>query len=417
MQVLETTEKIGAIWRSEEARIRAKAHPPEIPPLPAHPVGRYTDPGFFRLERDHLFNRVWLLVALANELPECGSFKAAEANGRPIVLVRDRQGRIRAFHNACQHRGACLVREKTGRATSFTCPYHAWSFGLDGALNFVPDEFDFPGLDRQGLSLKELRCESHGALVFVSFDSRAESLENYLGGLVDMLADVPWEGVRLYRECDFTVDCNWKCVHDAFSETYHVQFAHKDTVHQAINRTHTARQMLHHGHNAMIVRNRADAGEGGGQGAGRQNVLDAGPAVTGGVELNTLTRSAQRSYNVFPNLTLPVGENLTTILAAIPLAADRTLVRLRYLKVDAGAAMDTDADRATVEGFNAVLQEDFHALAGIQQSLAGGGVERITLGAGERFIYNFHREIDRVIGKEKIPENLRVTDIELPLVD
>jgi hypothetical protein len=203
-------------------------------------------------------------------------------------------------------------------------------------------------------------------------------------------------------------------VHDAFSETYHVQFAHKNTVHQALNRTFTARQMLRHGHNAMIVRNRAAEA-----GAGPQNVLDAGPAAAAGsgIELNELTRAAQRSYNIFPNLTLPVGENLMTILQAIPVSVDHTIFRLRYIKVDPAAAMDTEADRATVEGFGAVLSEDIYALTGIHQSLAGGGIDKVTLGAGERFIYNFHREVDRVIGKERIPASLQVTDIELPLVD
>lgn len=196
------------------------------------------------------------------------------------------------------------------------------------------------------MHLRELRCESHGALVFVSFNDEVESLDRYLGGLVDMLADVPWDGVRLYKEVDFPIDCNWKCVHDAFSETYHVQFAHNNTVHQALNRTFTARQMLRHGHNAMIVRNRAAEA-----GAGPQNVLDAGPAAAAGsgIELNELTRAAQRSYNIFPNLTLPVGENLMTILQAIPVSADHTIFRLRYIKVNPAAAMDTEADRATVE--------------------------------------------------------------------
>jgi phenylpropionate dioxygenase-like ring-hydroxylating dioxygenase large terminal subunit len=414
MQLLETTDQIESLWATEGSRINAREHPAEMPRLPSHPAGRYFDPDFYELERRHMFDRVWLLAAIASELPGSGSFKATELNGRPIFLVKGGDGRIRAFHNACQHRGACLVRQEAGTAKSFACPYHAWNYGLEGQLKFVPDEYDFPGLNRAAKGLRPLRCESHGNLVFVSFNEAVMPLGEYLGGLVDMLSDVPWDQVRLYQTCDFEAACNWKCVHDAFSETYHVQFTHRDTVHQAINRTYTARQMLRNGHNAMVVRNRTSE-----DGTARQNVLDAGPASSQqvGVELSELTRTAQRSYNLFPNITIPVGENLTTILTAWPIALDRTRIRLRYLKIDPAADMDTSVDRATVEGFNAVLQEDLYALDGIQQALSGGGLSSITLGAGERFIYNFHRELDRVIGKENIPEHLRVEDIELPLVD
>lgn len=408
---LENPEKIANLWTSEEIRIKQKSHPPEVPPLPSHPAGRYTDEEFFRLEREHMFNKVWLLAGVADELPKRGSFKAMKLNGSPIVLVRGEDDKIRAFHDACQHRGASLVRQEKGTITSFVCPYHAWNFSLDGQLKFVPDEYDFPELDRCSKSLRKLGCEGFGNLIFVCFDSEAPPLKEYLGGLVDMLGDIPWDGVRLYKTCEITVNFNWKCVHDAFSETYHVQYTHPNTVHQAINRTYTARQMLRHGHNAMIVKNRL--AEDGGM---RQNVLDAAPA-TGESILNDLTRVAQRSYNIFPNLTVPVGENLTTILSPWPISVDKTLIQVRYLKIDASAEMDTEADRATFEGFNAVLKEDIHALEGIQESLAGGGLDYVTLGAGERFIYNFHRELDRVIGKENIPEHLRVTDIDLPLVD
>ena len=414
MRLVENHENVAAKWAAEEARIRARAHPPELPALPRIPAGRYTDPDFYRLEGERLFAKVWLLAAVANELPEPGSFKTLKLNDKPVVLVRGEDGRIRTFHNVCQHRGACLVRAETGSATSLRCPYHAWNYALDGSVKFIPDEFDFPGLDRGAMALRELRCEQHGNLVFVAFDSTIRPLEDYLGALVDLLGDVPWHEVRLYRTSEFIADCNWKCIHDAFSETYHVQFTHQDTVHQAISRTHTARQMLRGGHNAMVVRNRVGELDN-----ARRNVLDAGSAgpSTMAKRLNPITQTAQRSYNAFPNLTIPVGENLMTILSAWPIAVDKTVVQLRYIKVDCAAEMDTEADRATVDGFNAVLQEDFHAVAGMQEALAGGGIDHLTLGAGERFIYNFHRELDRVIGRDNIPPALRVMDIELPLGD
>lgn len=412
---LESVPRIEKLWSDEEARAKTKRYPENFPPLPPLAAGRYTREDFFALEKANLWRKTWLFVGLADELQSPGSFKTLEIADVPIIIVRGEDQVIRAFHNTCQHRGAMLVPQAEGCAKAFSCRYHCWTYDLYGTLRHVPDQHDFAGLDCSKKSLQALRCELHGNLVFISQDPQAKPLHEFLGALNHMLGDVPWDRVRLYKVFEWDVDCNWKCIHDAFSETYHVKYIHRNSVNAAINQAYTARHMLGNGHNAMVVKNRAASG------ADFANVFDRRAMdklkPTDGSGLYAITGQAQRSYNIFPNLTVPIAENLFTVLSVWPLAVDKCRVRLHYIKHPSQSPLDTESDRQTVEFFNAVLLEDFGAVKGMNASLAGGGITEIPLCYGEQFIYNFHKELDRTIGRSAIPPELRVHEVELPLVN
>ncbi|MCB1667401.1 MAG: aromatic ring-hydroxylating dioxygenase subunit alpha [Porticoccaceae bacterium] len=416
MAVLESLERINALWKAEEQRRKEKTYPRNFPELPEIPTERYFSNTFFELEKNTLWQKTWLLVGHGNEVPETGSYRTVDILDIPIFFARNNQGVIQAFYNTCQHRGARLLHDATGKKSSFLCPYHAWNYALDGTLKFVPDEADFPNLKKCNRSLKSLRCETLGNLIFICLDDNVQPLTDFLGGIADMISDIPWDKTRLYKAFDFEVDCNWKFIHDAFSETYHIQFVHKNSVNQALNRVFTARQMLKNGHNAMVVKNRA-----GENGDAQSNVLDRAPIQSADshsstVQLNPVTRKGQRSYNIFPNITIPVAENISTIMVMSPQARDKSTVRLYYIKIDPAAPIDTRVDQETVEAFNAVLQEDFDALTGIQKAAKNNALPSVKLGYGEQFICNFHQHLDETIGKENIPPELRIEDVELPLV-
>ena len=411
---LESMAQIQEIWTAEELRHHKKEHPGDFPGLPELPVGRYTRPDFFQLEKELLWPHTWLLVGLADELPSNGRFTRRLINGVPVIVVRGNDQKIRAFYNVCQHRGATLVLEEAGKAHGFVCRYHCWSYGLDGSLKFVPDEHDFPGLDRSKKALRSLRCESYGNLLFVSFDPDIRPLSSHLGGILQVLADVPMDRARLYQTLDYEVACNWKCVHDAFSETYHVKYVHTQSVNLAIDPKCTARHMLRNGHNAMVVKSRGDPATGIVNVFDRQSTADR--ALVGAHHLNEITRISQRSYNVFPNLTVPIAEGLFPILAVWPISVDRTRMQIHFLKIARpDEDLDTPAARETVAMFGAVVGEDLHALADMQASLASGGISAMPLCYGEQFIYNYHQEIDRVIGRSNIPSDLLTQEVELPL--
>ena len=141
--------------RLEAERART-APPPDAVPVPLIPTERYTDPRFFELERERVFGRSWLFVGHESEWPGSGSYRLMTRSGAPIVVVRGDDGVLRAFYNACRHRGAPVTRDECGTARRLTCQYHSWSYGTDGELKAVPEERSFAGIDRSALGL--CRC-------------------------------------------------------------------------------------------------------------------------------------------------------------------------------------------------------------------------------------------------------------------
>ena len=200
-------------------------------PLPADV---YTSPDQFELEREHIFKKVWLNVGRVDQLPEAGDYfvKDIDMCQTSILVVRGRDGEVRAFHNICSHRGNKVAWDGGGRCKAFTCKFHGWVYDLDGSLRQVPDEGNFFGIDKGRLGLTPVACGVWQGFIFVNVDPEPqETLEEYLGELVDDLADYPFaEFGATSASWTTEVRANWKVVKDAFQETYHVAFLHKRSI-------------------------------------------------------------------------------------------------------------------------------------------------------------------------------------------
>jgi phenylpropionate dioxygenase-like ring-hydroxylating dioxygenase large terminal subunit len=192
-------------------------------------------PEFFELEREAVFRRTWLNIGRVEQLPRKGSYFTRElAVARTsLIVVRDDEGRVRAFHNICRHRGNKLVwkdfpREETsGTARQFSCKYHGWRYGLDGACTFVQQEGEFFGLDRAGYGLVPVHCEVWAGFVFVHLGERPrQSLREFLGPMVAPLEAYPFDRMTERFHYRARVGSNWKIFSDAFQEFYHAPVLH-----------------------------------------------------------------------------------------------------------------------------------------------------------------------------------------------
>jgi phenylpropionate dioxygenase-like ring-hydroxylating dioxygenase large terminal subunit len=191
-------------------------------------------PAFYELERDAIFRRTWLNVGRIERLPKHGSYftKELDAARTSIVVVRDRDGEVRAFHNMCRHRGNKLVwddypREETkGTCRQFTCKYHGWRYDLEGNLTFVQQESEFFDLDKSQFGLVPVRVELWAGFIFVNFDPDAPSLDEYLGRLGAGIKDYPFELMTQVHTYRAEVGSNWKLFIDAFMEFYHAPVLH-----------------------------------------------------------------------------------------------------------------------------------------------------------------------------------------------
>jgi phenylpropionate dioxygenase-like ring-hydroxylating dioxygenase large terminal subunit len=193
------------------------------------PPACYVDPAFYRAELDRIFYRGWHMVGRADRIPSSGDYFTASLGDVPLLIARGQDGMARAFVNACRHRGTPLAAG-TGNTRVFACPYHAWTYGLDGCLTSaggMEETRDFRAADN---GLTTVRLEDWGGFLFVCVDPAAPSLATWLGDLPQRLAHYGFEDMVGTRTTSYVVKCNWKLWVENFMEGYHVQTVHRSTL-------------------------------------------------------------------------------------------------------------------------------------------------------------------------------------------
>jgi choline monooxygenase len=194
--------------------------------LPRH---FYTSNEIFRAEVEHIHLRNWFFVGRTDELPNAGDFRAIETIGGPVLLTRDENGELHAFANSCRHRGAQLL-DGCGSKHNITCPYHAWSYRLDGTLARAPGMREVPGFDAAAQSLIPVRMSCWQGNVFLNFDEDAADLATHLGSYPDLFASHRIGEMACTWRIEILASCNWKMLLENAMETYHTGFVHAQTV-------------------------------------------------------------------------------------------------------------------------------------------------------------------------------------------
>jgi phenylpropionate dioxygenase-like ring-hydroxylating dioxygenase large terminal subunit len=188
------------------------------------PKARYTDPDFLALEIERLFPKTWLNACRFDEVEQVGEYAELQIGDQSIVVVRTDTG-LKAYFNACRHRGTRLV-QGLGRIGEFRCPFHSWRWHLDGSIKYQADADNFEVRPTSELCLQEVSVDTWGGWVFVNMDPDAETLLDYLDPLPSRLEGYKIEAMRLAWYKSVVVEANWKTALDAFVESWHVPGTH-----------------------------------------------------------------------------------------------------------------------------------------------------------------------------------------------
>ena len=340
----------------------------------------YTDPKRFEAEQRRVFGKLPLVVAPAALIPEGRHAFVHDGFGVPLLVTRDGDDSIHVLANVCRHRGTRLIESaEVVAAKGIACPYHAWTYGPDGALKGVPRAECFPGLDKDEKHLFEFASVEAGGLIWFARDEGADfGTATALGPDFDAFGI---SGLHLYRRNTHHVAANWKLIVDAFLESYHVQRLHADTIAGFFADGITAADQV--GPHQRAVVGRAD--------------------YLAGIDRNDwaqLRRAVTYTYHLFPSAILVVSPDYINLLNVMPQSAGSSLVEDFMLIPEPPATRESEEhwrkswdllDGGTFGG------EDFRAATLCQQGLSSGLLDAITLGTLESGIAPFHERVEALL--------------------
>ncbi len=191
------------------------------------PAGWYVSPENFANERERIFARSWIGVGRSDWIANAGDFFSTDVAGESLIVTRDRAGNVHAFFNVCRHRGTRLCEQSAGHFQgSIQCPYHAWTYGLDGALNAARNMAEVPGFERADYPLHEAAVAIWEGCIFVNLAGDPEPFERALSPLTGRFTRWDLERLRTGRTIEYDIACNWKLVFQNYSECYHCPLVH-----------------------------------------------------------------------------------------------------------------------------------------------------------------------------------------------
>jgi len=338
------------------------------------PVQNYISPSRLEAEINQVLRRYPTPFCPSAALPEVGSYVARDAAGTPIVVVRGDDGKVRAFRNACRHRGT-QIAEGSGCAKAFRCNYHGWTYRLDGSLQHIPHQQGFPGLDKQQHALVPLEAQERSGLVFVS--QQANSWEANLENIPELLNSRQ----QIFNTREYQLDVNWKVFLESFLEGYHIKPAHKETFFPFGFDNLNLLEI--YGRNSRIT-------------FPFQRIKKLAELEPQDRKIEGLVTYV---YQLFPNVMIAVLSHHTTMVILEPIAVDKTRV-INYsltngiLEGDEAIAKAINDAEFVNDGGNT---EDIALVKSIQASIHSGANEVFTFGHYEKLIGHFHRCLDAMI--------------------
>ena len=192
------------------------------------PLSWYTDPDVAVAEEREIFRKSWQYVGRAADVAETGMFITADIAGVPIIVTRDRNGDLNAFHNVCRHRAAKVIQEPCGQRRALSCHYHAWTYGLDGSLKGAPRSESEGHFPKEELGLRRASAATWGPFLFAHLEPDASPLEDHLADIPGLVAGahIDVDDLTFAFRVEYDLDCNWKVAIENYLECYHCPTAH-----------------------------------------------------------------------------------------------------------------------------------------------------------------------------------------------
>lgn len=304
------------------------------------PSAWYVHPDFHELDRETLFSKSWQYVGPASDFAETGAFRSVSVAGEPVVVVRNREGELKAWFNVCRHRGGPLVTESCGVAKMLQCKYHGWTYKLDGSLRGVP-RFDRTELfDKRDFGLTPVAVATWQGMVFVNLEDKPVPLDEAVIGIADRIAPLDLSQMTFERRDIYDVACNWKVYVDNYLEGYHLPIVHPELcdlldVRNYVTETYPTYSLQY-------------------------SPLQEGENIYG-------TPSGDAFYYfVFPNLMLNILPHRLQVNRVVPTAFDRTQVIFDYYYT---AGTEPELVREDAEFSDRVQKEDVEICEHVQNGL------------------------------------------------
>jgi choline monooxygenase len=336
----------------------------------------YSDPAVPAREGERIFAHAWQYVGHLGELGDGAGYVAGRVGGVPVVVTRDRAGDVRAFLNVCRHRGSVLATGAAARET-LQCPYHAWTYGLDGKLKAAPRSDREPGFDCEGISLRPASVGTWGPFLFASPDPEAMPFAQWLGDLPELVAEagVDVEALEFRHRDEWALEANWKLVAENFLECYHCSVAHPGFT-----------ALVDVSPDAYVLA------------AGKTFSSQFGPLRENGTGLDTDGDVRRSQFHfLWPNTGINIfpGRTNFSIGPLLPAGPGRTE---RFLDYFFGADADEAWIREFLEFDAQVGAEDKVLVENVQRGVAAGLIERgVLLPESERLIADFQQRVQAAL--------------------
>lgn len=206
----------------------------------------YTDRGVYEREKREIFLKDWLCIGRLEEVERPGDYFTVDIAGEPILISRGTDGILRGFFNTCSHRGVTVASD-SGTTKTFSCPYHGWTYALDGKLLYAPYMESVSGFDAARCGLRAVRLDSWQGWIFINLSNEAENLQSFLSTVGVRFDFVHAEDCRLASKWTFELPCNWKLCVENFQDVYHLRVLHADTFGNAVDVDNYQPELLERG--------------------------------------------------------------------------------------------------------------------------------------------------------------------------